>query len=429
MGFPLQRFGRALGDETIFAVLMVAASSLSFIKSISLAMIFVPEQFGLYISSVGIATLISVLVSFGLIESTTKLYPHMYIMSDMAGIRSHMRRAISLLAVRIIALVAVAAAAKFVLPEQLQSLSYLTIVLVGGLSIAIGALLLMASLVRAIGSVRMLLMFSFLRGLFPLCLSLPTALYFSWHYVIGAEIVATWIVFEMTSRWSRKFNHPSSSASRSTLYEPSGKGGFLLYIAGLSSTSITYGSRSLVAASYGTAVAGAFGTIGIIQQMGTMLGGVLAQKLGPALIKDAATGNMRLWRIGLLALLMILFAAGATVGLVGSFYVPFFAKFWASYGISPQLLVLVGVSLFLPINLVFQFALIARNDEKTILYGSIGAAILCYSGFAITIVMGWGLSGFVLSVIAADLFQVALLGAKLIKPRQIIRAVIEKNKK
>lgn len=402
-----------LRGEALFAVVMMAASSLGFIKAIGVATVLPSSQFGLYISFLGIATLCSILCSLGRVEATIKLYPTLYARGQGGWIARHAFRLWRRLAVVVVLCgVAVWATVKLGARNGFDppDITVLDLVLVAVTAWLVIGLTLAASLVRAVPATGLLQRFTVTRGALVISVALPTAyLSQSWRNTLLAEAVAMVVILGVTALWLkgplRKGAMDPEGAGHSTLAPEISRGGGLLYLAGLISATVPYGGRAAVLFLSGPVVAGAFGLLTLVVQIGIMLASALSQRLGPRLIRDAAAERLDVSIMaGPLAIMGVL-SGVSTVLLVTSFLVPAGASFWGSYGIGAGLLLIVGLQMVLPCYLFLKFLLIARNEETAVLKAACVTVICFYTGIGLSSRLDLGLWGYVCAAAFADLVR------------------------
>lgn len=402
--------GANLKADALFALLMAGAGSLGLVKALSLAWALPPADFGQYIAGLGLATIASILLSFGAVESTIKLYPTLYVRGDYALILTHARRTALSLGVRCIGLGAVFALLARLMAENQNLLGFEPQIwlLIGGLGWLIACLALIASIVRAIGNPRFLQIFTLSRSATVLMVTLPLALLFGWRATLMGEALGVSLVLVSSAFTIRRLlansSDPQGHASEVD-DSPIQTDGKTIYFATLVASTIPYGGRSFIIAVSGPAMAGAFGLLTIIAQVGQMLAGAIVQKLGPTLIKDAARGHNNvalIERFGTPVLFIGTLSLCALVALLASRALPAGAAFWASYDISALVLTFAALNIMMMVYLFMQFALVALDASRALLEGAIIAAVTCYCGFFLTAHFELGLIGYVLSVFLAD---------------------------
>lgn len=395
--------------EAVFAAFMMAASAFGFLKSIGVARVLPPAEFGLYISYLGIATLLSIFSSLGRLETTYKLYPVMMLEGRGREMALHAMR----LWLHLGLTIGASGACWFLVQNVLIDLSgpggfELGLILLAGWLIT--GLLLVASMARGVGNLRVLQMYTFARGAIVLAVALPAAILSgSWRVTLLSETAAMAVLLLISGYIiAGKARRARPSAPSNARPQDVTRGGGVLYLAVLASATVIYGGRSFVLYFVGPAMAGAFGLLTLIAQVGVMLAGALAQKLGPQLIRDAASQKLDPAIMASSLGLMGVFSATITGVLLLSSWVPAGAAFWAHYDISQWMLVLVGLQTFLPCYLFLKFLLMAKNREGAIFIAAVAAALVF---FVLAGLNGWfdgGLGGFVIAFAASELVRLVI---------------------
>lgn len=385
---------------------MMAAASLGFIKALGIAAILVPEEFGQYISWLGIATFAAVFVSFGRIETTIKLYPVVHAAGRGDWIAAHSRELIGWLALTIAAAALLVALAFRLMqaPLALGPLPLTDVVMVALMVWLIGALNVVASIVRAVQRPRLLQGFTLARGGSVLIVALPAAVASGdWRITFIAEALALFIVLCSSLVWLREPLRPTAEGGPLTDIDPRNhRGGGTIYLSSLAGAAIPYGGRGAILALAGPAIAGAFGLLSLIVQIGLMLAGALAQKLGPRMIRAAAQGGLRPSEMVAPVAIMAANAILGTGVLLVTLYIPGFAAAWDRYGIDLPLILLVGVQMFLPVYLFVGFYLMALHREWVMVLASALSVASFYIGLVIVWSLDLGLIGFVVAALVAD---------------------------
>lgn len=398
-------FRRILSAEVRFAALMMLASALGFMKALMLTAVLEAQDFGFYITSLGVATILSILSSLGAVETSITLYPKLYLTGDYKLILHHALRTARLLTLRIMGLTTLMVVVLIATSrETLLGFGVLDIVSIAIMASVIASQLLVASIIRAVGNMGWLQLFTMARGASPLMIAVPLATIFGWRVVFAAETAMMGFVLVLSLLWLLRHEPQSSSLSADSVKAHT-HSGRLLYAANLIAASIPYGGRSAVLAFSGPVMAGGFGLVTLLVQIGQMLAGALSQKVGPQMIRDATLNQFNPRVLLAPMVLMAMLTVGAAVIFSLSFLVPFGREYWQGYGITPGILGLVTLNIALPIYLFFQFALISQQQETVVLQSAIAATVICYSGFIMTAQMEAGLIGYVLSILAADAFQ------------------------
>lgn len=419
----LNRLISGLRGEAAFAIIMMAAASLGFVKAIGIATVLPPAEFGRYISLLGIAMLMSIFCSLGRVEATIKLYPA-YLM-QLQGLTTS-RHAVRLWVGQAWRIAAAAMLlAGIVMPGGLlarfgASVTILPqdIALVAVIAWFVTGLTIMASVVRAIPNIGLLQRYTVLRGALVLLVALPAAyLSQNWFLTLVAEGAGMVCVLIVSIVWVAPHLRTDEAITSDTVVLPEeiNKGGGALYGAILANATIPYGGRSFVLMASGAATAGAFGLLTLILQVGVLLGGALTQKLGPRLIRDSVSKTLGLRPLLPPIALMAILAVGIFVFLQISYRVPFGQAFWDRYDIGPGILALISIQMMFLVHHFIRSFLIAQHRELDIAIAtSIGAAMF-YVGAIITLYTDIGLIGYMLSALGAEVTLFVLQAAAVLK--------------
>lgn len=394
---------------------MLVASALGFIKVMALAKLMPPASFGNYGTVVGVSILSATLLSVGMVEGTIKFYPRLWVSGDLGGTRRHAQRIIRVLTVRFAVVIALLCAAAAVF-----DLGYPPwVFLIGGLlGFANSLATVMASLIRATGSAPLLQSFSFRRAAIALPLACGLGVTTGWTGAVAGDAAATFLTLLFCARAvSRQF-----PASPGEVPDDHG-GGVRLYIATLFSSSTALADRAIVNLALGPAAAGSYGVIALMVQVGQLTSNIVAQRVGPAVIKafhggEAQGTGLRVLRwpiLGIVALGLLLIIA-----MLGMWKFDFPAGFLASYGIGPLAISLGGGLVALQIFGLIEFLLIARDQERAILLAG-GIASACFFGlFAVAGLLRLPVEAFIASAVAARGLHLMLL---IVLTRRATRAI------
>lgn len=393
-----------------FVLAMMSASAMNLLRVLLAVALLPQDQFGLYTAGLGAVGLIGLLIGFGLLDSTTKYYPRLWV----AGRPDLMRRD------------ALLVSGHMALRAGGVTLVLIALVQTGwvgmgtGAALVIGAMVygsvllsLVAAMIRAIGSMRLLVTFSIIRGLVPLALVAAVLPQGDWLLALIAELVATGLVLVggLVATASRFKLAPA--ADPGLLPERDLSGGRRLYLANLMSSGISLGDRAVITALLGPQVGGAYGVPAVVVQSGNLLAGILSQKYGPDMIRALhrnpdPRAMLRLLRFPM-AILALATLAAALVMLLGPIVSQALQAFFESRGFGVMTALLSAGLILLQVFLLLQFAVVARDDEGAVIRSSLIALVICAAGFAVTVVSGAGVDGFLAAVLLARLGQTASL--------------------
>ncbi|MFK7941507.1 MAG: hypothetical protein AB8B85_01120 [Paracoccaceae bacterium] len=406
----------------LFLTGMLLAAVLNFARLGLAAALLAPADFGIYTSIIGVVALSGMAVSFGLMETTTKLYPRLWVSGQLDEIRRDARARVLKMGLRVLALTVCLA-----LLVETTGLSG-TLGIGGGVALLLGVLVwistllnLCTALIRATGAMGLLQAFAFVRSSIPLVLVAIALSGDAWLPVILAETIGLGVVALMGLMLVRRTMRrhvvlsgavPAEAGSDAPA-APGERDGRVLYFANIMSSSILLGDRALITALLGPVIGGAYGAVALITQSGNLLSGILSQKFGPEIIRRIHKGAAPRQGLGLLgfpALALGLAALGvALVTSFGPVLFPPLASFLEARGIGSSALLAAALLVFLQIFLPLEFLIIALDRERAILRASalallvwIGSVTLCYR-------MELGLTAYILSIAAARIIQMTAL--------------------
>jgi O-antigen/teichoic acid export membrane protein len=397
---------------------MLAASGLNFFR-LGLASVFLNQVgFGLYSSMIGMAGLLSMLISLGDVEATTKLYPRLWVNRQKDEIVRDALAISRLLGWRAVAAASFGyAAAKLVPLDWMQKPALWECAVFALYVWFTSQLAICAAIIRAIGSVRLLLNFAWLRGLLPLAMVAAVLGLDDWKLAIIAETVGAGCLVAFGGRLIQRAMERAVSfdgvAESGELELRDNQNGRILYIANLFSSSISLADRAFVTAALGPLAGGTYGLLALISQAGALLSGIVSQKIGPEIIRAIHAGRNSRKVLGLLLFplaVMAMTAAAVMFGLtIGPWIFTPLQMFLTSRGVGPDLIVMVSITVFLQFFLVLQFPLIALDDEVAVLRTSILAFATCAVGFVIATTNDLPLIAYVISIIVARAMQMAAM--------------------
>lgn len=429
----LKHLRRNLRAEAFFAILMMAATSLGFVKVVAVAWILPAEEFGYYISVLGIASFVGIFSTLGRIEPTYKYYPILALRGQIDTLYRHALGLVLGLALRLGALGAAAALGIYILASQNQIflLDITTVVLITCIAFAAVTLSLMASIVRAIDAQNLMPRFTLLRGGIILILTLAAAILAqSWTITLigeGLGMVLTFCLMFMVLRKRVPAGEIQDAPQGLTDIHEDQQGGRLIYLAAMITASIPFGGRAAILVLAGPTAAGAFGLLTIIAQIGQMLAGVISQKLGVDLIKEEFADQAQLGlveRFGLPILFLWVVAAGTFLALAFSFQTLIGAEFWARYDITIFVVFLATLQMATSAFLFFHFAVMSQDREWDLVWAGLFAVGCFYGGFWISWAFDVGLWGYVASAAVANALHTGFLALRYVKRRNLkVRSV------
>ena len=389
---------------------MLLASALGFIKLLSLAYAMPAYEYGQYVTYFGIAAFSSLLMSFGLTEKTIKDYPRRWVTGQRRMILTDATRIGRILALRFLVAGTVGVALSFF---GMMPIMPIVVIWITGLSLCTVLLALVGSLYRATGSQKALQNFTCWRSAVVLGVALPAGWLLGWQGAIGGDIVGNLmgIVFSIWQLPQLYRDEPcdESSAYASTSAENSH---FQLYLANLAVAPQSMLDRGWVSNAIGPALAGSYGVIMLVPQVAQLLVNVVAQHIGPLVIKLVHLqqhGTSRQSNIGFNAVLLALFSLALTLATLIAKRLPYLDHLFAKFEISDISLAMAGVIASGQIYCLIEFHLIARDREEDVLAASLASCLIFLGSFAVASVAHGSIEWFLVGAGAARWGQVWLL--------------------
>ena len=390
-----------LKPQIVFPIAISAASAVGLAKTLLLAAILAPEDFGRYAAFIGIAVVATVLISFGRIERTTKAWPRAWEAGGFDFLRADYAQAMRVLAGRGLALSAIGLMlAGFGLAGGAFGSITASGIALGSLLIVPGAVLLLtASGLRAAGSMRKLLAFTAARSGLTLLLATPLAWITGWQGALAGELVGQGLVAIWSWATVRRFFSGGAAGDGFAEGAMAVSHGRTLYASNLVGSLVPFGGRGFVALIADAAMAGAYAVAMVFVQVAQMFAGSVAQREGPLVIKLAQRGEIGLLRrLAIPALLMVLLAGGSFAIFMLSLAFPPARAFWDSYALGPIAIGMTAIAMLAAFHLQLSFLLLAFDAERHVLAGSILSALVTYAGFLVAAAYGAGAAGFVAGV-------------------------------
>ncbi len=408
-----------LSPALLFPVAISAAAAIGLVKTLLLAALLEPASFGRYAVFMGVAVVATILISLGRIERTTKAWPRAWEEGDFAFLARDQASASRLLALRgsIVAMVMLALAGLGTVAGWLPETTATGLALAALLVVPGVILLLTASGMRAIGSMRLLLAFTTARSGLALLIAAPLAMLAGWEWALAGEALAQALV----ALWSwltvrRRFAAPSHDAANA-FEETAGavREGRQLYSSNLIGSLVPFGGRGFIALIADAATAGAYAVAMVFVQIAQMFAGSVAQREGPLVIKLARRGETGLLRqLKVPAFLLTVLAAGSFAAFLISLQIPQAAEFWATYNLGVVAIGLTTIAMLAAFHMQLSFVLLAFDAERQVLRAAIVSTAVTYGGFLVASAMALGVPGFVASVAAGEgLRALYMLGAYL----------------
>lgn len=388
---------------------MFVSAGLGAVRPFMAAITLPQSDFGYYTSIIGLVGFGSMLVSFGTVEATTKLYPRLWVGGHRFAIWQDAFATFRKIGLWMLAPLFLGLA-----------LSYFGIIPIGIVPIFLFCfftwlsvlLNLLASMIRATNSLGLLQTFSFLRSAIPLVVVGLALFWTDWFVAIAAETLAAAMTGLTMGFLIYRQLKTANVESEMDLEERNNSGGRTLYIANLLSSSISLVDRAIVTAILGAVQGGAYGMAALVVQAGSLLIGIISQKVGPEVIRHVYRGASLQSALvySRFPIVALVFAACSMLAVYfcGIVLIPEFSTFLVSRRIGHLAVFLAAVLVVLQIYMLFQFFLLAMDDERSVLGSGAASVVIFASGVLLAWWFAWPMEAFLISMIAARLAQIVL---------------------
>lgn len=389
---------------------MLLASALGFVKLIALAYVMPGHEYGLYVSCFGIATFVSLLMSFGLTEKTTKDYPRRWVTGQRQSIIIDALSIGRTLTLRFATASVVAISLSF---NGLIPVDPMVAMWIAWLGLFSALLALVGSLYRAVGSQLKLQNFTLLRSVVTICIALPTASIFGWQGAIAGDIAGS-LVSIIFAIWQlpRIFKNNPLTQPTITAATSAQNGHYKLYLANLAVAPQSMLDKAWISGAIGSTLAGAYGVIMLVPQAAQLLGNVVVQHIGPLVIKLVhlqQTGTTHQGAVKLNAAVLAVFSLALTASALLAKRLPYLDHLFAKYEISDTSLLIAGFIACGQVYGLIEFHLIARDRENDVFFASLVSSFIFLGSFAAASTVHASIEWFLAGACAARWGQVWLL--------------------
>jgi len=357
---------------------MTSSAGLGFLKFIVLSKILDPSDFGNYASLFGIATILSLVMSFGLIEETIKDYPRKWKLNEKNEILMDAKKVSLIISRRFFLCSSIFFLASFLLHLPFTAIEIFLVATVGLLTSLFS---LMSSIIRAGESKKEIASFSFLRYFSVFCMAWIGCVYLGWKGAFFGDIAGSILVLLLKMHNLSKKSEKNKIRKTTPVFDPlrtlNGKYLFGSYIL----TAFTMNAdKSLINLSLGPEASGSYAVIMIVPLIVQNLVNIFTQYLGPRIINKADKNYSKtvvsktLFFITILSLL-------ATVFLLLSKKLCFFDSYFSKYNIKNSEIILSGLISITYISNLLEFNFIARDREKSIWYCTAAFVFFFFGAF------------------------------------------------
>lgn len=393
---------------------MLAASALGLLKLIAVAQILPVAEFGNYTAILGGGLLSASLLSFGLVETTYKLYPRLWQAGSGAAIIDDFRRAERRLCLRFAVAGLLCAIGAGIVRFHLVS----PLILGAAIGATAALLALQMSASRATDNAGVMIRLQLTRAGGAFAGSVALGMAFGMQGALLGEVLGCVVTLAVLRRPTLKPLRGESSAVPNDVAEPD-DGGKLLYVSMLTTSSTTQLDRATVNILAGPATAGTYGFAALVSQIGILLMTVLSQRVGPSVVRaERERGTLPgLAPVLRPAALLILASVGALLVLSFLRQSHFYEAAYGHLHLSIASIWLAGLFGMLNITVLLEFWLIAANREKQILKSGLFYAALFFSSFAVAAWFQPTVEAFLVAACLAKLVHLGLIVLQVLDAR------------
>jgi hypothetical protein len=373
---------------------MLLASGISLSRGFLLAAVLDPLRFGQYALVVATGTFLSLILSSGLVEGTYKMYPRMW--SDARGAQivenADQRFQSILLRFAFLAVLLTAASAGF-------GFDILSGFMMACVALSIITTTLFASVNRATTNVVLIANSTLLRATIALVCAAAGAIWFGFHGAIAGEIIGSfagawftrWQCLQEASKLATQ-NATQPNAPSDTI-EGQASSGYLIFLGFLAVAAPTFLDRSFVTWQFGQIAAGTYAFLILFVTAANVLAGVIAQNVGPRLLKMEHSGAELSMQIRYIlrwagffwcawATAIIVFYLLATYGPLDGFF--------RKYAVDGEMISVVFILGCCQLTVLLDYLLMSRNKERFIFVA--GISFLTAASFAVCVAIAYDVS-------------------------------------
>lgn len=390
---------------------MLIASSLGFIKLLGLAFLLTSEEYGNFISVFGLASLVGSLISFGLIETTTKKFPIMIVEHKFNAILTVSKGIISKLFIRSLVFFFLLIITNFTIKSFFSAFQLALIFFIAYIT-SISSLL--ASIFRSLGNNKLTNTFAVLRGAASLFIVFLFSDLYGWKGGLVGEIASGALV--ITVGWMLIVkNFQSRNDNQTPIGENlklNSKQGVKLYLGNMLVGSTTMIDKFWINHTYGPSITGTYGVVMLIPQILQLFVGALSQFIGPRVIKSYYLKDNQFFGVNsVVKWFGLVFTVTVLIVTTAIFLskTEFLSEFFEKYNITSSMVLAAGLLASSQIYLILEFYLIAKSKEKYVLNAGIISTGMFYISFFIALTLKLKLVSLILIISLIRWLQTIIL--------------------
>lgn len=390
-----------------YFIIFILSSFIFFSKGILLAYKMEPNKYGSYISIYAISIFIGSIMSFGLIEETTKKFPRYWVNNDRNSINIYFDNIKNNLYKRLIIFFPISFITTYFVFNKIDIITTLVALTT---SFTSSYFSLYASLIRSTGNINKMSEIQLFRALISIIFVYFATYFNNWLIVFLFDAIAS--VISLFNCFFVKKNILTQNANNNLLKveineTKKSNDGMLLYFSFLLTSLPGYFDKSIIGKTIGFSFAATYNVHLIIVQVSVLLCNIISQKVGPELIKLQIEHKKKSIVFKHLFKWVIIFFI-VNILFVILFYLivklNIFPSFTLKYNINIYYLILCGAIALLQITSLIEFFMISYDLEKYILISSFIYIISIIVSFTICVFLKFTL----IFYFAATLFSKSL---------------------
>ena len=393
-----------------FFALVAASSALTLIKLAILAAVLPAEDFALYSAVFSLVGVGASLLSFGKTEGMVKRFTRLAALGRSQELRQSLGTDARIIFRRhAVALLPVVAVTYLLYGSSMALPAGAAVVL----ALAANGFAIVAALYRAYDRLLALGIASLGRTIAAVIFVVGASMLAGWEAGLAAEaaVSATLAVTLLLHlRYTIRANAARATELVADLSPVSGKSDGLWLFAAFTVALVPISFDRLWLVHFAEEDAARYAFCGIWALAAYSVSSVYVQKLGPELIRMSAKGQSIVDKAARRACLLSTLLAIGTLLSLGSLSVLWPDAYWTKYSLTTEVVIVAALMVSVQVSPIFDWCLIALDGERIAFAGALAFALVCLLLFSMCAVLGLGSNGYMLSMAAGRLAQVALTG-------------------
>ena len=387
---------------------MAAASIIGFLKLVILADIFTAADFAQYSTYYGLAPLIGLAVSFGMVEGTVKRFTRLAVNSTKNTTEFESYKIVRVLSARYLGLIAIIALSYLVFSASIKD-ALIPIIFSVVISMGNNIFGIVASVIRARNNILFFSMINLFRTFFISAATLFVATGTNWRGALtfesffGLSVISAIFLYIVSFRKSRDATDLDPQP-----LDGKKSGRFLFFGFLAISVSMTV-DRFFISTFDQISVSALYNFTSIWLSGAYLLMSIFVQKFGPDMVRAQALDpqTMPLARTRKNAAVLGGLLLCGTLVSFALVYGLFFESYWQKYGIDRTAVIFAGAAVALQVTPLYDWTLIALDGEKALMRAAFINLAAVALGFLLCLWSGWGYPGYAAAIVTGRLLQLA----------------------